>query len=109
MLLTQRQYTAVAGNDVDKQRAEKGNSMKKIVRILGRNGVIYEEPMTEEQVKQFLSLLAPETSIGCAFDEWTIEIVTDGTQTADEQRQGNTVSDAMPNFVERYIAEKPGS
>jgi hypothetical protein len=49
--------------------------VKQLIRMRGRNGVIYEERMTEAQLRQFLNLAASETNFGTAFAEWTIEIV----------------------------------
>lgn len=50
--------------------------MKSIVRIVGENGVVYEERMTAEQLTLFLYLADAEikTSLGVAFDEWMIQI-----------------------------------
>lgn len=44
---------------------------KKIIRITGRNDVVYEERMTEEDFALFLQLVnaAGETRLGVAFDE----------------------------------------
>ena len=81
----------VGDNDVDEQ-AERGIIVNQLVRILGRNGVIYEERMTEAQLRQFLNLAASETNLGMAFAEWTIEIVNLGTQPSDEQGQEKIVS-----------------
>jgi hypothetical protein len=69
--------------------------MKKIVRILGRNGVIYEEPMTEAQLKLFLRLAPSEMGLGVAFEEWTIEIVDIGVQAAEEREQGTNSSSTV--------------
>jgi hypothetical protein len=54
--------------------------MKKTVRIKGCNGVIYEERMTETQLRHFLKLIALETHVGVAFRDWTIEIVEESQQ-----------------------------
>jgi len=62
--------------------------MKKIVRIWGRNGAVYEEPMTEAQLKRFLHLATSEKGLGVAFKEWSIEIVDAGVQAAEEREQG---------------------
>ncbi len=50
---------------------------KKIIRITGRNDVVYEERMTEEDFALFLQLVnaAGETRLGVAFDEWTTQVV----------------------------------
>ena len=50
--------------------------MKNIVRVIGENGVVYEERMTAEQLTLFLLLVDAETKtpLGVAFDEWMIQI-----------------------------------
>ena len=73
---------------------ERGTIVKQLVRIIDRNGVIYEERMTEAQLRQFLNLAPSQTNLGTAFTEWTIEIVDLGTQPSDEQRQDKIVSGA---------------
>jgi hypothetical protein len=52
----------------------KGRMMKQLVRITGHNGVIYEEWMTHEQIRQFLRLTETNISLGVAFEEWEITI-----------------------------------
>ena len=50
--------------------------MKNIVRIIGENGVVYEERMTAVQLTLFLHLADAKTKspLGVAFDEWMIQI-----------------------------------
>jgi hypothetical protein len=50
--------------------------MKNIVRVIGENGVVYEERMTTGQLTLFLHLADTETKapLGVAFDEWMIQI-----------------------------------
>lgn len=64
--------------------------MKQLVRITGRNGVIYEEQMTQEQIKQFLRLTEATISLGVAFEEWEITIKETMEQTLDEYEQPET-------------------
>jgi len=85
---------------VKKTIGGKRNSMKTFVRILGRNGVIYEEPMTEAQLKQFLCLAPSETGLGVAFEEWTIEIVDTGVQAAEERELGTNSSSTLAKCSE---------
>jgi hypothetical protein len=59
--------------------------MKQIVRIKGCNGVIYEERMTETQLRHFLNLVALETCVGVAFQDWTIEIVEESREQRNRQ------------------------
>jgi hypothetical protein len=65
----------------------KGCMTKQLVRITGRNGVIYEEWMTEGQLTQFLRLTETRMSLGVAFDEWEISITEVSEQTPGEQEQ----------------------
>jgi hypothetical protein len=65
----------------------KGHAMKQLVRITGRNGVVYEERMTEGQITQFLRLTEAGTSLGVAFDEWEIMIMEIVEQTLHEQEK----------------------
>jgi hypothetical protein len=65
----------------------KGRKMKQLVRITGRNGVIYEELMTQEQIRQFLRLTEANISLGVAFEEWEITIKETMEQTLDENEQ----------------------
>lgn len=59
--------------------------MKQLVRITGRNGVVYEERMTQEQIRQFLRLTeAKNMSLGVAFEEWEITVKETVEQTLDE-------------------------
>ncbi len=69
---------------------------KKIIRIIGRNGMVYEERMTEEDFALFLQLVndAVETRLGVAFDEWTIQVVEPLEQAPYEQERQNAASDA---------------
>lgn len=64
--------------------------MKQLVRITGRNGVIYEEQMTQEQIRQFLRLTEANLSLGVAFEEWEITIKETIEQTLDENEQAGT-------------------
>ena len=80
--------------------------MKTIVRILGRNGVIYEEPMTEAQLKQFLCLAPSETGLGVAFEEWTIEIVDAGAQAAEKREPGTNSTSTLEELQLTYWSEK---
>ncbi len=75
--------------------------MKKIVRVMGHNGVVYEERMTEEQIALFLRLVNTEaqTSLGMAFDEWVIKIVGDLEHTSHEQEQGNEASYSIEHLL----------
>ncbi len=52
-------------------QAQKEMMMKRIVRVVGRNGVTYEVPMTAEQAAFFLRLveLKAKTDPGITFDE----------------------------------------
>jgi hypothetical protein len=68
----------------------KGRMMKQLVRITGRNGVIYEERMTQEQIRQFLRLTEANLSLGVAFEEWEITIKETMEQTLDENEQTGT-------------------
>ncbi len=61
--------------------------MKQLVRITGRNGVVYEERMTQEQIRQFLRLTEATISLGVAFEEWEITIEETVEQTLDEYEQ----------------------
>jgi hypothetical protein len=82
-------------------QAAKGNIMKKIVRVMGHNGVVYEERMTEEQIALFLRLANTEaqTSLGMAFDEWVIKIVGELEHTSLEQEQGNEASHSIEHLL----------
>ena len=62
----------------------KGHMMKQLVRITGRNGVVYEEQMTQEQIRQFLHLTEANITLGVAFEEWEITIKETVEQTLDE-------------------------
>jgi hypothetical protein len=53
----------------------KGHTMRQLIRIMGRNGVVYEERMTEGQLMQFLQQREARKSLGVAFDEWEITIM----------------------------------
>ncbi len=64
--------------------------MKQLVRITGRNGVIYEELMTQEQIRQFLRLTEANISLGVAFEEWEITIKETMEQALDENGQMGT-------------------
>ncbi len=68
----------------------KGRMMKQLVRITGRNGVIYEEQLTQEQIRQFLRLTEANLSLGVAFEEWKITIKETMEQTLDENEQTGT-------------------
>ncbi len=59
--------------------------MKQLVRITGRNGVVYEERMTQEQIKQFLRLTEVNICLGVAFGEWEVTI----QETPDEYEQAS--------------------
>ena len=64
--------------------------MKQLVRITGRNGVVYEERMTQEQIRQFLRLTEANLSLGVAFEEWEVSIKETMEQTLDENEQTGT-------------------
>jgi hypothetical protein len=53
----------------------KGDTMKQLIRIMGHNGVVYEEQMTEGQLMQFLQQREARKSLGVACDEWEITIM----------------------------------
>ena len=76
--------------------------MKKIVRILGHNGVVYEELMTEAQLQQLLRLTPSETGLGVAFEEWTIEIIDAGAQAAEKREQGTNNSSTLEELQRTY-------
>jgi len=61
--------------------------MKSIVRIIGDNGIVYEECMTAGQLTLFLHLADTETktSLGVAFDEWMIQIEEAGEELLQKQ------------------------
>jgi hypothetical protein len=77
----------------------KGRMMKQFVRITGRNGVIYEERMTQEQIRQFLRLTEANLSLGVAFDEWEITIKETMEKTLDENEQTGTSVYSPTNAV----------
>ena len=64
--------------------------MKHLVRITGRNGVVYEERMTEGQLAQFLHLTETRRCLGVAFDEWGITITEAVEQ--EHEREGRVAS-----------------
>ncbi len=62
--------------------------MKNIVRIIGDNGIVYEERMTAGQLTLFLHLADTETKtpLGVAFDEWMIQIEEAGEESLQKQK-----------------------
>jgi hypothetical protein len=102
----ERSYTPGEESRVKEIKRGKGNSKKKIVRIWGRSGVVYEEPMTEAQLKQFLRLTTSETGLGVAFEEWTIEIVDAGAQAVEKREQGTNSSSTVVELQQKYWSEK---
>ena len=63
----------------------KGHMMKQLVRMMSRNGVVYEEQMTQEQIRQFLRLTEVNMCLGVAFEEWEVTI----QETPDEYKQAD--------------------
>jgi hypothetical protein len=61
--------------------------MKQLIRIMGCNGVVYEERMTEGQLIQFLQLREARMSLGVAFDEWEITIMTAALPLHEHRRE----------------------
>jgi hypothetical protein len=77
----------------------KGHMMKQVVRIIGRNGVVYEERMTEEQVTQFLRLSEARTSLGVAFNEWEIVVTKVEDQKPYEHERECSISYTGASFL----------
>jgi len=73
--------------------------MKQLVRITGRNGVVYEERMTQEQIRQFLRLTEANLSLGVAFEEWEVTIKEMVEQTRDEYEPANAPDHCSTNVT----------
>jgi hypothetical protein len=79
----------------------KGRMMKQLVRVTGRNGVVYEERMTQEQIRQFLCLTEVNICLGVAFGEWevTIQETPDEYEQADVPVHCSTSTDVCPVYA----------
>jgi hypothetical protein len=76
----------------------KGDTMKQLIRIMGHNGVVYEEQMTEGQLMQFLQQREARKSLGVAFDEWEITII-EAAHSLHEQRPEEMASDSSAHLL----------
>jgi hypothetical protein len=84
--------------------------MNNLVRIVGRNGTVYEERMSEAQMARFLRLVnAPERDpLGVAFGEWSIQVVEPASQHEAEGLAGAPPPSAGTPLEHRFRDHTPG-
>ena len=83
----------------------KGYTMEHLVRITGHNGVVYEERMTEGQITRFLRLTEARTSLGVAFEEWEITVISDEMLTCTSEAEYTVSEDRRkPKRIEHAQA-----
>jgi hypothetical protein len=73
--------------------------MQQLIRMTGRNGVVYEERMTQEQITQFLHFAGANMSLGVAFEEWEITVEEVVEQVLDEYERADAPVDCSTSAV----------